>query len=385
MPTQMPAFHADFYVFFILLGIAQGLLLSYFFLRQKDVANRYFGLALLVLSILIFDVWLGYSNLMFRVLHLVDFSEAGNFVFAPALYLALKAYLEGKVGRHAWLHFIPALIYFVYSAVALYTLPLAYKYNCNLGAWYPEMKDLDLDYTGMSWRFGLQKYLDELMLIQGPIYVTLSALTVRRTFLQAQLPIWSTANTRLNWARGVVVISIVILTTLVYTKILYDDDRGDPIIASFISLGMYLVMGNLLRRTAFFDQLQPEKGRYQRSSLQTEDKQGIAEQLKKLLVEEKPYLQAGFSLQSLAKRLKVQPHHLTQTLNEQLGLTFFELAAQYRIAEAQRLLQDPTTRNLTIEDIAERVGYLSKSAFNAAFKKQTGVTPTIWKERVAAN
>lgn len=383
MPQQMPTFHADFYVLFILLGIAQGLLLSYFFLRQKDIANRYFGLALLVLTILVFDVWLGYSNLMFQVLYLVDFSEPGNFVFAPALYLALKAYLNGKAGRYDWLHFLPTLIYFIYCAVALYTLPLPYKYNCNIGAWHPEIKDLPLDYSGMDWRFILQKRLDGLMLVQGSIYVGLSTWVLRGAFRQAQLPLWSRANTRLNWLRAIVLISMVILITLFVVKVCYDDDRGDPIIASFISLAMYLIMANLLRRTAFFDQLQPEKGRYQRSSLQEQDKQEIAERLKKCMEEEKPYLQAGFSLQTLAKQLKVQPHHLTQTLNENLGLTFFELAAQHRIAEAQRLLQDPATRDLTIEDIAERVGYLSKSAFNAAFKKQTGMTPTAWRSFAA--
>lgn len=383
MPQQMPAFYADFYVLFILLGIAQGFLLSYFFLRQKDIANRYFGLALLVLSILVFDVWLGYSNLMFQVLYLVDFSEPGNFIFAPALYLALKAYLNGKAGRYDRLHFLPATIYLVYSAVALYTLPIPYKYNSNLGAWHPEIELLKLDYHGMAWRFSLQEWLDELMLVQGTIYVALSAWLLLRTFRQGQLSLWSSTNTRLSWLRGIVLISLIILATLFVIKTTYDDDRGDPIIASFISLAMYLIMANLLRRTAFFDQLQPEKERYQRSSLQEQDKQGIAERLKKWMEEEKPYLQSSFSLQSLAKQLKVQPHHLTQTLNENLGLTFFELAAQHRIAEAQRLLQDPATRDLTIEDIAERVGYLSKSAFNAAFKKQTGMTPTAWRSFAA--
>lgn len=383
MPQQMPAFHADFYVLFILLGIGQGLLLAYFFLRQKDIANRYFGLALLVLSILVFDVWLGYSNLMFQVLYLVDFSEAGNFIFAPALYLALKSYLNHKAGRSDWLHFLPALIYFVYSAVALYSLPISYKYNSNLGAWHPELVPLKLDYSGMDWRFALQKWLDELMLVQGTVYVGLSAWLLWGTFRQGQFSLWSSANTRLSWLRGIVLISFFTLLTLFFIKLTYDDDRGDPIIASFISLAMYLIMANLLRRTAFFDQLKPEKERYQRSSLQDQDKQGIAERIKSIMGEEKPYLQSGFSLQSLAKQLKVQPHHLTQTLNENLGLTFFELAAQHRIAEAQRLLQDSATRHLTIEDIAERVGYLSKSAFNAAFKKQTGMTPTAWRDQCA--
>ena len=175
MPKTFPPFHADLFVFFILLGIAQGLFLSYFFLRQKETANRYFGLALLVMSILVFDVWLGYSNLMFQTLWLVDFSEAGNFIFAPALYLALQAYLGEKNGRFIWLHFAPAGIYFLYSCFALYSLPIPYKYNSNINAWHPELAELSLDYTGMSWRFVLQEWLDESMLIQGAVYVGLSA------------------------------------------------------------------------------------------------------------------------------------------------------------------------------------------------------------------
>ena len=379
MPNTFPPFYADFFVFFILLGIVQGLFLSYFFLRQKETANRYFGLALLVLSILVFDVWLGYSNLMFQVLWLVDFSEAGNFIFAPALYLALRAYLGAKRERLPWLHFALAGIYFLYSCVALYSLPIPYKYNSNLNAWHPELAQLTLDYSGMSWRFSLQERLDEAMLIQGAAYVGLSTWVLVQAFRKTQLSFWAMSNARLSWSRGIVLISMVTLVILFLIKLYNDDDRGDHIIASFISLSMYLIMGTMLRRTALFDQLQPEKKSYNRSSLQDNDKADIAQRLRTLMEEQKPYLQPGFSLQSLAKLLKVQPHHLTQTLNENLGTSFFELTAQYRIVEAQALLRHPDTRELTIEDIAERVGYLSKSAFNAAFKKQTGMTPTAWR------
>ena len=379
MPSTFPPFYADFFVFFIFLGIVQGLFLAYFFLRQKETANRYFGLALLVLSILVFDVWLGYSNLMFQVLWLVDFSEPGNFIFAPALYLALRAYLGGKNEGFTWLHFIPAGVYFLYSCIALYSLPIPCKYNSNIGAWHPELEKLDFDYSGMDWRFILQNWLDEGMLVQGGIYVALSIWVLVQAFQKAQLSFWATSNTRLSWSRGIVLISLVTLLVLLFTKVFYDDDRGAHLIASFISLSMYLIMGTMLRRTALFEQLQPEKKSYNRSSLQDNDKADIAQRLRTLMEEQKPYLQSGFSLQGLAKLLKVQPHHLTQTLNENLGTSFFEFTAQYRIAEAQALLRHPDTRELTIEDIAERVGYLSKSAFNAAFKKQTGMTPTAWR------
>nr|WP_255651053.1 AraC family transcriptional regulator [Cesiribacter sp. SM1] len=58
-----------------------------------------------------------------------------------------------------------------------------------------------------------------------------------------------------------------------------------------------------------------------------------------------------------------------------MGKSFFEYVGQLRIAEARHMLQDPRNSHLKIEEIAEMSGYLSKSAFNAAFKKYTGNTP----------
>ena len=92
--------------------------------------------------------------------------------------------------------------------------------------------------------------------------------------------------------------------------------------------------------------------------------------------EEKPYLESAFSLSSLAKRLSVSSHTLSQILNQSLQKNFFEYIAKYRIDAAKEMLTNPQMGNIVIEDIAERVGYNSKSAFNNAFKKLTGMTPS---------
>ncbi len=91
---------------------------------------------------------------------------------------------------------------------------------------------------------------------------------------------------------------------------------------------------------------------------------------------EKPFLNASFSLPGLAKRLAVSPHHLSQILNEKLGQSFFDYTAIYRIKEAQQLLVSPEHAHIKIEEIAEMVGYNSKSAFNTSFKKIVGQTPS---------
>jgi AraC-like DNA-binding protein len=50
------------------------------------------------------------------------------------------------------------------------------------------------------------------------------------------------------------------------------------------------------------------------------------------------------------------------------------MTAEYRVEEAKRLLREQ--RNVKVEEIAEQVGYNSKSSFNTAFKKLTGKTPS---------
>jgi AraC-like DNA-binding protein len=70
-------------------------------------------------------------------------------------------------------------------------------------------------------------------------------------------------------------------------------------------------------------------------------------------------------------------HVLSQAINDGLKKSFFEMTAEYRIDEAKRLLKEKP--NFKVEEIAESVGYNSKSSFNTAFKKITGQTPSEWR------
>ena len=86
------------------------------------------------------------------------------------------------------------------------------------------------------------------------------------------------------------------------------------------------------------------------------------------------------SLSELSKLIQESSHHVSQVINEQLQHSFFELLASYRVKEAQRILASESGKKLTIEEVAEQVGYNSKSAFNAAFKKITESTPSAYRK-----
>ncbi|MDL5049165.1 helix-turn-helix domain-containing protein [Oscillatoria amoena NRMC-F 0135] len=53
--------------------------------------------------------------------------------------------------------------------------------------------------------------------------------------------------------------------------------------------------------------------------------------------------------------------------------------AFYRVEEAKRLLKEQM--NIKVEEIAGQVGYNSKSSFNTAFKKITGITPSEFRQQ----
>jgi len=58
------------------------------------------------------------------------------------------------------------------------------------------------------------------------------------------------------------------------------------------------------------------------------------------------------------------------------------LLAKYRVEEAIRILSDDKKNKKTIEEISEMVGYNSKTAFNNAFKKLTGITPSEFRKSI---
>jgi len=118
------------------------------------------------------------------------------------------------------------------------------------------------------------------------------------------------------------------------------------------------------------------KPKYIKSSLSDLDKDKYRKKLESYIELEKPYLAPDLTLFELAKHIGIPSHHLSQLLNTHLNQNFFDFINFYRIEESKRLLSDPNSENKTILEILYETGFNSKSVFNTTFKKQTGMTPT---------
>ena len=129
----------------------------------------------------------------------------------------------------------------------------------------------------------------------------------------------------------------------------------------------------------------PSPRRYEKSTLTLERSDTYLQRLLDLMNTEKPYMDGGLTLQKLAKALAISPHHLSQTINEQLNQSFIDFINAYRIEEAKRMLVDPAKKHYSILAVSEEVGFNSKSAFNTAFKRHANMTPSEFRKVVAVN
>ena len=112
----------------------------------------------------------------------------------------------------------------------------------------------------------------------------------------------------------------------------------------------------------------------------------LAAALARLMHEGRAYAQEGLSLAGLAGQLGAPEYRLRRVINQGLGHRNFNAYVNgLRLAEAKRRLADPAQRQLPVLTIALDVGFGSIGPFNRAFKADTGLTPTEFRQRALAD
>jgi AraC-like DNA-binding protein len=125
--------------------------------------------------------------------------------------------------------------------------------------------------------------------------------------------------------------------------------------------------------------------KYLLSNLESAKAAAYQKKLEECMQSEKLYLNPELTLTILADKLSIPVKHLSQIINEHFGQNFNDFVNSYRIRAAISKLSDAKTREDKLLKIAFESGFNSKSVFNAAFKKNTGFSPSEFRQRLAAN
>ncbi len=112
------------------------------------------------------------------------------------------------------------------------------------------------------------------------------------------------------------------------------------------------------------------------------NKKSLYKSLIKIIAEDRGFLDANLSLDSLAQQLNVSATHLSHVINKELGTNLTDFVNQLRIDHAKKLLNDSGYQHYTILAIGLESGFNSKSTFYAAFKKYTSLSPLQYKQDI---
>ncbi len=91
------------------------------------------------------------------------------------------------------------------------------------------------------------------------------------------------------------------------------------------------------------------------------------------------YHRRDLSLRELCSTLSISKSYFSPIFKSHTGMTFVEYLTQLRMERAKELL---ATEDLMGYEIAEEVGFKNAHYFSLTFKKQTGLSPTEYREHV---
>lgn len=118
------------------------------------------------------------------------------------------------------------------------------------------------------------------------------------------------------------------------------------------------------------------QNKYAKTGLDTDTSKTIAASVTNLMLSQKPYLNSDLSLTDLGEMLSLSKHQLSQVINSEFQVNFYEFVNGYRLERFKEVVLNPENRHLSLLGIAFECGFNSKAAFNQFFKKKEGMTPT---------
>ncbi len=361
---------------------------AFCYLQERDVwAFRTLGLVLLLSSVSeLNDVPFPFATTAAAESYeivAVTLWIASIVLLAPLFwhYVCALTSVTPKVPKRWWLHAIlPALGVFVAFLVVL--MP----HDARLGLF---IDGYDLP-TGWPLAVG---YFGQILLLCAVLqwggYFVAIILRLRR--YRGRLPqfVASTERKELTWIWMLclsVSIYWVVSAVDVYTETFHDrafvSDLQDDVLGLLLLL--VIMLFGLQQRPGLAPDVTPTETvkKYEKSALTSDVSKRIERKLRHAMTNDALYHDPNLSLWTLANHIGASPNYVSQTLNDDIGESFFDFVNGYRIADAQSRLRDSDE---TVLAIAYDVGFNSRSSFYTAFGKVTGQTPTAYRQGVSVS
>lgn len=318
-----------FLIFFCGVALAQSIFLGTMMLA-KDRFNRgalfYLGVMLLGLALRLIKSYFVFIPQPYPELGIIA-GGAGLWVVGPAFYLYTRHSLMVPRARMYW-----QLVHFLPSFLILATATTRYVYY-----------------------WGLLHFL---------VYFVISVLLAR----SCQSPRMPRHFLVFAKCTGMILLCFVVQASQGGIRV-YTVGSGVAIVI------LYVINFLIVRDTGFLNSIIRKSKELDKKVVTR-----ITADLTRFLFEGKIYRNRGLKLSELAKATNYPAYLISQSINQQYQMRFNEFLNKFRVQEAMERLKN-SDENDKIEVIAREVGFSSMSSLYDAFKKETKVTPQIFRNQ----
>ena len=375
-----------------LFGTVQSFFISLliFSKKNKSTGDYVLGSWIAFIGLHLLDSYFHESGLIFKYPHIIGIGHTfpilqGPFMFVYVLVMINKT---GKFKPVYLIHGIPFFAAFLYMTFKYFFLSAPEK----VAVLKTQMIHLSPDFV-IIWYFKV---------FLGPVYVIWSLIKLQKHKKNIADNFSFSERINLNWLKyvvsGIGFVWITVLLTMFFriyfphmplvigNFIIYSTLTATVFFLGFFGFKQQVIYRvdpvkfeaptELTSQKNIVVKAPKPKEQYKKSGLDKKTSKDYLNRLLKLMDKEKPYLNSKLSLKELADSIGISPNNLSQVINEQTNMCFFDFVNKYRVEEVKTRLADPKNRQFTLLAIAYDCGFNSKSSFNSIFKKTTGYTPS---------
>lgn len=388
--------------YLIIIEVFQLLLFSvilFFELNSKNISRKILGILFFVLLLIYGNLglfYLGYTKPAEKLFYLFS---ASILMVLPFFYLYIKSLTTENfiISKKMLKHFIPAI------AVFLINTPLYAMLDPAQKAWFieygyiefsdeMELRILTIISTGVSY---------VILLIQL-IFYTYHIIKALKEHKRNIGQIFSNfKRKKLNWIRYIIFLFFIVFifnniflqteaTNIINLRIIYNiaviiltfflgfaGMRQIDIYAGIDLLTTYNdnTLGKRKNAIKQDQGIQTANEKYGTSGLSETEKRRIVVLLNQHIANDKLFLNPDLKIADVSKAISVTQKNISFAINESLNTNFYHFVNRFRIEESKTILSEDTNNHFSIEGIAQKSGFNSRSSFYTAFKKYAGKTP----------
>jgi AraC-like DNA-binding protein len=387
----------------LLTSVLLSLLVSGILLISHWSDNK--GIVYLIVVIILFSIRqfifiLIHSDAHVEVLAILLFHlDPLFFLLGPFFLYYLKSIVHGKLvmDKYLLVYSFPALIALI-NTLPYYSYPFAEKVAESAAIQGNYFLDGPVNFQLLFFPF---KYQLRFAALYNLSMVLFSFVYLIRLKKNSAIPLKKKVSVLINRILAVatlvvivpnlIVLLYVLLNSpkkgeLVFRQAAFEDNGAIFFMTLLLPLSFFLITSWLYNDQASANPLEKIRDFFQRLRLSTSkatleskiEKSEDYERIVAYLETKKPYVKVNFSLHDISQALNIPLVRVTTCFNKELNTSFPSYRNKLRVAHAISLLREGAHLSTSIEGIAERSGFKSKSIFYAAFKEEYGMTPTDW-------